>query len=102
MVICGMIMYILIRSGPRRTGGTILRGAAGTGGITAIRVFTIPGSGTVTAGITIGIIRTTGTVTTIRTGRRGVITIPTGPGITAGVTEERPTVSLLGTGIRLE
>lgn len=103
MVICGMIMFILIRFGPRPIGGTILPGAAGTGGITAIQVFTIPGTGIVTAGIMTGIIPTTGTdtVITILTGTAGVITIRTGAAIMAGVTTRRMTVSPLGTGTHL-
>lgn len=96
-------MFILIRFGPRPIGGTILPGAAGTGGITAIRVFTIPGTGIVTAGIMTGIIPTTGTdtVITILTGTAGVITIRTGAAIMAGVTARRMTVSPLGTGTHL-
>lgn len=96
-------MFILIRFGPHPIGGTILPGAAGTGGITAIPVFTIPGIGTVMAGIMTGIIPTTGTVTvtTILTVTVGVITIRTGEVITAGVTARRMTVSPLETGTHL-
>ena len=77
-VICGQTMWHLIHSGHLHTGGTILPGAAGTGGITATQDFTIPGTGIAMVGIMTGIIPITGMDILIHTGLAVDTTIPTG------------------------